>query len=240
MPETDLATFLASFDPDPGIRGRQWERVCQWFLETDPVYRALLSKVWLWDAWPGRWGPDAGIDLVAEAKDGTRWAIQAKAYAATTAVTKVDIDSFLSESARAVFAHRLLVATTSSVSTAAVRASTGAEKPVSMVLRHDLDRREGFLWPSSYAAWASGRIPTPTTKTPRPHQERALRDTVETLAHHDRGQVLLACGTGKTLVALWLHERMLGLIRSRGHVPKGGYDVPNGSTHTSAVTPAIQ
>ena len=32
----------------------------------------------------------------------------------------------------------------------------------------------------------------------------------------------------------------LGLIRSRGHVPKGGYDVPNGSTHTSAVPPAIQ
>ena len=32
----------------------------------------------------------------------------------------------------------------------------------------------------------------------------------------------------------------LGLIRSRGHVPKGGYDVPNGSNHTSAVTPAIQ
>ena len=35
-------------------------------------------------------------------------------------------------------------------------------------------------------------------------------------------------------------HRGLGLIRSRGHVPKGGYDVPNGSNHTSAVTPAIQ
>ena len=37
-----------------------------------------------------------------------------------------------------------------------------------------------------------------------------------------------------------LQEAMVGLIRSRGHVPKGGYDVPNGSNHTSAVTPAIQ
>ena len=35
-------------------------------------------------------------------------------------------------------------------------------------------------------------------------------------------------------------SRGVGLIRSRGHVPKGGYDVPNGSNHTSAVTPAIQ
>ena len=32
----------------------------------------------------------------------------------------------------------------------------------------------------------------------------------------------------------------LSLIRFGGHVPKGGYDVPNGSNHTSAVTPAIQ
>ena len=42
--------------------------------------------------------------------------------------------------------------------------------------------------------------------------------------------------------ASWLDGgvRRVGLIRSRGHVPKGGYDVPNGSNHTSAVTPAIQ
>ena len=39
---------------------------------------------------------------------------------------------------------------------------------------------------------------------------------------------------------LWRLCHTLGLIRSRGHVPKGGYDVPNGSNHTSAVTPAIQ
>ena len=206
--EPDLATFLASFDPDPGIRGRQWEHVCQWFLESDPVYRARLKKVWRWAAWPGQWGPDAGIDLVAEAHDGTVWAIQAKAYAPTTAVTKADMDSFLSESARVEISHRVLIATTSDVSAAARRASAGAEKPVSMVLRHDLDRREGWAWPASYAAWERGHVPTVKPKTPRPHQERALRDTVATLAHHDRGQVLMACGTGKTLVALWLHERL--------------------------------
>ena len=33
---------------------------------------------------------------------------------------------------------------------------------------------------------------------------------------------------------------LVSLIRFGGHVPKGGYDVPNGSNHTSAVTPAIQ
>ena len=41
-------------------------------------------------------------------------------------------------------------------------------------------------------------------------------------------------------VSLSVEYNKLGLIRFRGHVPKGGYDVPNGSNHTSAVTPAIQ
>ena len=100
MAASRFATFLETFDPDPKTRGTQWEHVCKWFLETDPVYRAQLKKVWLWNKWPGKWGPDAGIDLVAQAKDGTLWAIQAKAYAPENAVTKKDMDSFLSESAR--------------------------------------------------------------------------------------------------------------------------------------------
>ena len=119
MAASRFTTFLDTFDPDSNRRGTQWEHVCKWFLETDPVYCAQLKKVWLWDQWRGRWGPDAGIDLVAEAKDGTLWAIQAKAYASDNAVTKRDVDSFLSESARAEFRHRLLIATTSSVSQAA-------------------------------------------------------------------------------------------------------------------------
>jgi superfamily II DNA or RNA helicase len=208
MAASHFTTFLESFDDDPQRRGTQWEHVCKWFLETDPVYRAQLKKVWLWKQWPGRWGRDAGIDLVAQAKDGTRWAIQAKAYAPDNAVTKKDMDSFLSESARAEFDHRLLIATTRHVSAAAIRASTAAEKPVSTLLRHDLDRREGLPWPVSFTAWAKGRIPKPKPKRPRPHQTKALRAVLTKLKHHDRGQLILACGTGKTLTALWLHERL--------------------------------
>jgi predicted helicase len=75
-----LSTLLGALDPNPGLRGREFEHVCKWFLSTDPIYRRELRKVWLWKDWPGRWGPDAGIDLVAEDRDGGLWAIQAKAY----------------------------------------------------------------------------------------------------------------------------------------------------------------
>lgn len=83
-----LADFLAGLDLDPVRRGRQFERICKWFLTHDPVYARQLRRVWLWNEWPGRWGIDAGIDLVAEDHDGRLWAIQAKAYDAAYRITK--------------------------------------------------------------------------------------------------------------------------------------------------------
>jgi hypothetical protein len=77
--------------------------------------------VWRWADWPGRWGGDAGIDLVAEDHEGRLWAIQAKCYDPAYSVTKADVDTFLSESSRAIFGFRLLVATTDRLGTTARR-----------------------------------------------------------------------------------------------------------------------
>ena len=64
----DLA---AQFDPvNKKRKGDQFELVCKWFLENDPVYGHELHRVWLWDEWLPRWGADAGIDLVAEDRQG--------------------------------------------------------------------------------------------------------------------------------------------------------------------------
>jgi predicted helicase len=99
-----LTTLLARLDPDPGVRGRQLELICRWYLTTDPVYRRELKRVWLWDEWPGRGGADAGINLVAEARDGRLWAIQPKAYDPRYRIKKEsDVDTFLSKSARPEF-----------------------------------------------------------------------------------------------------------------------------------------
>ena len=52
--------------PEPHLRGAEFERAAKWFLETNPAYASELKEVWLWRDWPGRWGPDIGIDLVSE------------------------------------------------------------------------------------------------------------------------------------------------------------------------------
>ena len=166
MARSRFSKFLDTFDPQAHRRGQQWEEVCQWFLRTDHLYRTQLTKVWVWNEWPDRWGPDAGIDLVAKAADGTLWAIQAKNYAPSTSVTKHDVDTFLSESAVSAFSHRLLIATTSRVARAARRAMMAQEKPVITLLRHDLERRDGLAWPTSFAAWKRGQFPTPRPSSP--------------------------------------------------------------------------
>ena len=118
---TTFSELFEQLDPDENVRGKQFERICKWYLEHNPVYAGQLTRVWLWKHWPGRWYPEkeAGIDLVAAHRDGTLSAIQAKAYDPAYSVNKEDMNSFLSESnrkdrdtGRFLFSYRLLIATT--------------------------------------------------------------------------------------------------------------------------------
>lgn len=105
-------TLLQSFSTENTARGREFEGLCKWLLKNHPLYRSKLKKIWLWNDWPGRWGRNCGIYLVAEDTDGQICAIQAKCYAPQYSVTKQDVDSFLSESSNSKIHHRLLIATT--------------------------------------------------------------------------------------------------------------------------------
>ena len=58
---------------------------------------------------------------------------------------------------------------------------------------------------------------------PRPHQVAALADLTRALAVHDRTQLVMACGTGKTLVGRWYAQsseanRILVMLPSLGLV----------------------
>ncbi|MDD3945160.1 MAG: DEAD/DEAH box helicase family protein [Bacteroidales bacterium] len=45
-------------------------------------------------------------------------------------------------------------------------------------------------------------------KAPYDYQERIIREVLEGLKIEDRGKIIAACGTGKTLTALWMIEKM--------------------------------
>ncbi|MCV7153335.1 restriction endonuclease [Mycolicibacterium pyrenivorans] len=169
-----MGTFLglvAQLDSTSTTRkGRQFERICQWYLTSDPVYSAQLRRVWLWDEWPGRWGIDAGIDLVAEDVDGQLWAIQAKAYGPSYRVTKKDVNRFLAEAGRPIFAYRLLIATTNLIDKIAER-TIQSQGTASFVNLAALERAE-VDWPPSLEALRPAKPLKP--KKPRPHQREAI------------------------------------------------------------------
>jgi superfamily II DNA or RNA helicase len=199
-----LDALLAQLDPRPDRRGRQFERICKWYLQTAPEYRTQVRQVWLWDEWPGRWAADAGIDLVAETIAGDLWAVQAKAYDPAYTIKKADVDSFLSESARAEFPYRLLIATTDRIGPTARRTLAGQEKPAGLTLRSQLALTE-VEWPKSPADL---RPRPPKRKRPRPYQRKAVNAVIQGFLTAECGQLVMACGTGKTLAACFLAQKL--------------------------------
>ena len=95
-----LEASCGSSTHGPKSEGGSSSRLCRWYLRNAPEYRRRFREVWLWKDWPEAWAADAGIDLVAEERDGSLWAVQAKAYGESYAIKKADVDSFLSESSR--------------------------------------------------------------------------------------------------------------------------------------------
>lgn len=215
---TSFLTFYQSLDPDPLKRGKQFEHFVKWFLKADPEWATQVDQVWLWDEWPQRWGADCGVDLVFRHKNGEHWAVQAKCYSPDYDITKHDVDKFLSESNRPLIQHRLLIATTDRIGANAKQVCDAQDKPVIRFLLSDFDK-SALEYPANIAALPQAkRKPRPE---PRDHQIEARTAVVQGLQTADRGQLIMACGTGKTYVTLWIKEalnaqRTLVLVPSLG------------------------
>lgn len=200
-----LRDLLGRLDPDPNRRGKQFEHICKWFLENDPVYQSLLRRVWLWDDWPEKRGIDAGIDLVAEDHDGKLWAIQAKAYDPAYSVSKRDVDKFIAESSRKKFTYRLLIGTTDKRHHLATELMDDLDIPfIGLTQLRDAD--DYLDWPSDPGSLRPSK--PPKSKQPWDYQRPAINNVVKGFKTADRGQLIMACGTGKTLTAWFIKERL--------------------------------
>jgi predicted helicase len=133
-------------------------------------------------------------------------AIQCKLYAPDYRVQKSDIDSFFTASGKKPFARRLLVATTNHWSEHAEEALRGQQTPVTKI---DLFALENSAIDWSLFTPREGPALRPK-KSPRPHQLDALHRIAKGLAEHDRGKLIMACGTGKTFTSLKIAEKIAG------------------------------
>ena len=184
-------------------KGTLFEELTRQFLLHDARFAHQFKEIYLWSEWPERRTGDTGIDLVAIPVDEHAGpvAIQCKFYALGHRIQKADIDSFLSASGKEPFGRRIVVDTSGAPwGKNAQDAIEGQQIPVSRITLADL-RDSDIDW-RTYSLGSTQAPKTRERKVPRDHQVRARSAVMAGFEEHDRGTMVMACGTGKTFTAL--------------------------------------
>ena len=184
-------------------KGTLFEELTRQFLLHDARFAHQFKEIYLWSEWPERRTGDTGIDLVAIPVDEHTGpvAIQCKFYALGHRIQKADIDSFLSASGKEPFGRRIVVDTSGAPwGKNAQDAIEGQQIPVSRITLADL-RDSDIDW-RTYSLGSTQAPKTRERKVPQDHQVRARSAVMAGFEEHDRGTMVMACGTGKTFTAL--------------------------------------
>lgn len=197
-------------------KGYRFERLMQAYLKTTSVYQNVFEEVWLWMEFPYHdqfGGKDIGIDLVAKTFDNDYWAIQCKCYAADKYITKGDVDTFLATSSKTfevngdtvMFSQRLWISTTNKWNATAELTIKKQMPPVRRLNLIDLES-DDVDW-EKLEQGLYGKASRPQPFVIKEHQQKAIDKTHEYFKTHDRGKLIMACGTGKTFTSLKIAER---------------------------------
>ena len=189
--------------------GTEFERFVKRYLKVEPSYASQFSDVWLWSECPFAKGNDVGIDLVARTNFGEYVAIQAKCYQPGTQVDKADVDTFLSASGKQIapegkatyYSSRIIIATNDNWTNHASEAIVDQQIPVTRIGLAQI-QNSAIDWEKFFA----GAKKTIVKKSVRPHQEAAIKDVIKGFEKRERGQLIMACGTGKTFTSLKIAE----------------------------------
>lgn len=196
-------------------KGFRFERLMQAYLKTTTIYANIFDEVWLWSEFQYRnqfGGHDVGIDLVARTFEGDYWAIQCKCYAADAYINKPEVDSFLATSGKTFetesgiigFAGRLWISTTNNWGATAELTIKNQLPQVNRLSLMDLESDE-----VDWDKLESGLFGKASRVKPfdiKEHQQTAIDKVHAHLLTHDRGKLIMACGTGKTFTSLKIAE----------------------------------
>ena len=207
--ETTIHTILEQFRKDDLHNrhlGDRFERLMCRYLELDPMFADRFSNVWMWNEWPRKGATgDIGIDIVAEERStGEFCAIQCKFYQPHHTLSKEDIDSFFNALGDKRFTSGLIVSTTDLWGSNAEKSLLNRDKPVGRLRVQDLDESP-IDW-SRFSLNNLAALRLREKKGLRPHQVKARVKVREGFQYADRGKLIMACGTGKTLTALRIAE----------------------------------
>ncbi|HJJ47096.1 MAG TPA: DEAD/DEAH box helicase family protein, partial [Methanocorpusculum sp.] len=162
-------------------------------------------------------GQDIGIDLVCQTVNKEYWAVQCKCYREDTPISKEDVDSFLSASGKRFrsergdfvsFSHRLWISTTNDWSKNAEASLQNQDPEVQRLNLNDLASAR-VNW-DNLDKGLSGAAARFEKFSLRSYQKDAIEAVHRHFLDHDRGKVIMACGTGKTFLSLKIAEHETG------------------------------
>lgn len=196
--------------------GSYFEALVVAYLRHDDIQKQLYDEVLPYAEWARQRGEgdsarDTGIDLVARIRGTTdEWcAIQCKFFAPEHRIQRSDIDSFFVASGRRPFTRRVLIDTTDSPlgkNAEALFRDAESYIPVHRIGLSDIETSR-IDW-TAFAKDNAVRLIA--KKRVRPDQQEALEAIDAGFKKHDRGKVIMACGTGKTFISMCVAEAQAG------------------------------
>ena len=184
-----------------GELGRWFESITLKLLAVEPDL--AVAQAWPWATWPdkpsGRDGRDLGVDIVAKASDGRLIAIQCKCRSRDgDTLSKGSLNSFIAEAgARLSLYDELWIVSNVALSRNAVTALDGLAMPC----KHILFQR--------YSDTLLDAGQSPVRREPNAPQQKAIAAVLDGFGEHNRGKLIMACGSGKTFTALRIAEALL-------------------------------
>ena len=218
-----MATIIKTFD-DVLIKirrestsaadlGAKFENIMLSVFREDKLYKDRFDKVWMWRQWARendikeKLGTehDLGVDLVARERVGGKLcAIQCKCHSDDNVLDMGPVDKLLS-AGRVYGMKNFILACTGPINRNALAKLRGVK--CGIITKEDLRYR------LDWSKYPKTLTPSPPKKL-RDYQRAAYDDVVSKFQDNakacNRGKLIMACGTGKTLVALHIAERLAG------------------------------
>lgn len=194
--------------------GDRFEEVVQVFFNHDSQMQQMYSDAMSWSEWVKKHrvdlsAQDDGIDLVARIRDehgGGYAAIQAKCRQGNYVLRAENIDRFYTKATTLKFDHLIYIDTTE-VNPSKNFQETIEKNQITHIRTKEL-AESAVDW-ESYVERGEKKRRKP--KEPRIHQNEAVEKVREGLKVDDRGQIIMACGTGKTYTGLLVAERVFDI-----------------------------
>ncbi|AWZ38647.1 DEAD/DEAH box helicase [Ligilactobacillus murinus] len=187
-------------------RGTYFECLVKAYLKNEPTYQNEFTNVWLLSEVPEEFGipkADIGVDLVAEKTTGELVAVQAKFH--NHAIQKSNIDSFLSELGKDYYESGIIIASTDKWGKNAEKALANRSDVIRIGLS---DLRHSQIDWEQFSFDRPDSVVIKKKKIPRYYQKDVIKSALDHFRENDRGQLVMAPGTGKTFTSLKVTEAL--------------------------------